>query len=308
MNSKGRYLLYIGACVVFFIFWLVWVFPYDALKSRIITEIENRSKGQYRLDVGSMDLSLFGSVTFDNLAVFERTKEGEVALLKTPKMKIGFSPFSLSPKKINLSFYVQGSKGDMEGDFRQEGEEVELNAQFDDFPFADLKYLTSKAKIDLKGNLNGDLSLKLNRADPSKNSGNIDLEFVNMVMEATKVALDPTSPDSAIDIPQIKISGAKGSGIKGEVQKEDLVLQSILLKDGDLDLDLSGKVSMVGANSKEYRLALQGTLKVAETLVKALPFLLMLEQQKSPDGAYPLNITGRLGKPSIRIGRIAIPI
>ena len=46
----------------------------------------------------------------------------------------------------------------------------------------------------------------------------------------------------------------------------------------------------------------------AEQLSKALPFLFIIEQQKNAEGIYPLNITGRLSKPSIRIGKFDLPI
>ncbi len=307
MNSK-RTLLYLASAVVFFVFWVIWVFPYDALKSRIITEIENRSRGVFRLDVGEMDLSLFGSVTFKNLSIFERTKEGEVSLLKTPRMKIGFSPFSIFSNKVDFSYSIKGSKGDLEGEFRQDGEGMELSAEFDEYQLADLQYLSNKAKVPLKGTLNGEIRLQLSKADPNKNGGNIDIQFENLILEPTRLNLDPSSPDAVIEVPQIKLSGAEDSGIKGEVKKEDLVFQSISLKGGDIDLDLSGKVTMVGPSAKDYRMALQGSMKIVDSLVKALPFLFILEQQKTPEGVYPLNITGRLGKPSIRIGRFNVPL
>ena len=43
MRPKFSIFLYLGAGVLFFLFWLIWVFPTDALKSRILTEIENLS-------------------------------------------------------------------------------------------------------------------------------------------------------------------------------------------------------------------------------------------------------------------------
>jgi len=54
-SSKFRMLLYVAAGIFFFVFWLVWVFPTDALKSRILTEIENQTQGRYKFDVGSLD-------------------------------------------------------------------------------------------------------------------------------------------------------------------------------------------------------------------------------------------------------------
>ena len=68
-NPKFRMFVYVGAGLFFFLFWLVWVFPTDALKSRILTEIENQTQGRFKFDVGSLDVSIFGSVTFNKLKV-----------------------------------------------------------------------------------------------------------------------------------------------------------------------------------------------------------------------------------------------
>ena len=303
-------ILYTAAGFFFFLFWLVWVFPTDALKSRILTEIENQTQGRYKFDVGSLDISVFGSVTFHNLKVSEGIGEGEKVLLKTPKLKLSFSPFALSSmaKNPNLDFYLKGSKGELEGKYRQDGDEFQLTANFDQFPLADLGIIGAKAKVDLTGTLDGDIDLNINKADSSKNSGTIDLSLLNLTMGPKRIALDPSAPESAMEIPEIKLSGPKDSGIQGEVQKENLELSSIHLKGGDLDLDLSGRVVMQGPKSGDYRLAVQGTFGIAEALAKALPVLFLIEQQKNPQGVYPLNITGRLAKPSIRIGTFNLPI
>ncbi len=309
-NPKLRMFVYVGAGLFFFLFWLVWVFPTDALKSRILTEIENQTQGRYKFDVGSLDVSIFGSVTFHNLKVSEGVGEGEKVLLKTPKLKLSFSPFALGSmaKSPKLDFYLKGSKGDLEGNFQQDGDELQLKATFDQFPIADLGIIGAKAKLDLSGTLDGDIDLSLNRADAAKNSGKIDLSLLNLTMGPKRISIDPSSPEASMEIPEIKLSGAKDSGIQGEVKKENLELNSIKLQGGDLDLDLSGRVVLQGARAGDYRLALQGGFSIAEALAKALPFLFIIEQQKNPQGVYPLNITGRLGKPSIRVGTFQLPI
>lgn len=308
MRSKFSFILYLGAGVLFFLFWLIWVFPTDALKSRILTEIDNRTQGRYKIDVGQLDMSLFGSLTFKDLKVSEGIGDQEQLLLKTPKLKLGFSPFGLMSQKADFSYYVQGSKGDLEGKYRQEGDETHFSANFDQFPLADIGYLSAKAKVPLTGTLDGDIDLKLNRGDATKNSGNIDVKLINLTMGATRLAIDPTAPESAMEIPPIKLSGAKGSLIQGEVVKDSLELKTITLKGGDLDLNLSGRVSLQAVKAADYRLALQGQFSLTEALAKALPFLFIIEQQKNPQGVYPLNITGRLAKPAIRVGTFNLPI
>lgn len=308
MKSKAGFLLYLGAGLLFFIFWLFVVFPYDALKSRVVTEIENHFQGRYRLDIGSMDVSLFGSVTFKNLKVLEGTSAGEKTLLNTPKLKLGFSPFALMSKKVDLSMYLQGSKGDIDGDFRQDGDEFDLSLNFDQFPIAELGFIASKLKVGLKGSLDGDVEVLLNKADPSHNAGKIDVHLINFTMDPVRLNLDPSTPDGAMEIPAIKLSGAEGSHIQAEIQKDNMAVNSIQLTGGDLDLSLDGRVALQGVNPGDYRLALKGSFKLTEALSKALPFLFIIEQQKNAEGVYPLNISGRLGKPGIRIGKFDLPL
>lgn len=309
-NSKVRMFLYVASGVFFFLFWLVWVFPTDALKSRILTEIENQTQGRYKFDVGSLDISVLGSVTFHNLKVSEGVGDAEKVLINTPKLKLSFSPLALSSmaKSPNVDFYLKGSKGDVDGNFRQDGDETQLTANFDQFPITDLGLINAWAKMDLKGTLDGDIDLSLNRADAGKNSGKVDLSLINLTLGARRISIDPSSPEATMEIPEIKLSGAKDSGIHGEMKKENFEVSAIQLKGGDLDLDLSGRVVLQGPRAGDYRLALQGGFSIAEGLAKALPFLFIIEQQKSPQGVYPLNITGRLGKPSIRIGTFQLPI
>jgi type II secretion system protein N len=308
MNYKPNLLLYLVAAFFFFFFWLYIVFPYNALKSRVVTEIENRLEGHYHLDVASMDVSIFGSVTFKNLKVTEGAGEGEKILLNTPKLKLGFSPFALLTKQLNFSYYLKGSKGDLEGDFSQDNDEFNLSLSLNKYPISELGFIAAKTSMTLKGILDGDVDIHVNKSDPSHNHGKINVELQNLSMEGAKVNLDPSAPDSLMDIPPIKITGDKDSRIQGELQKDSLVVKSISLKGGDIDLNLDGKITLQGANPIDYRMALQGSFKITQALTKALPVLLILEQQKSPDGSYPLNISGRLTRPNIRIGKFNVPL
>jgi len=301
-----KWALYIGATLLFFVFWMLWVFPYDALKSRIITEIENRSQGRYKLDVATMNIGIFGSVTFRDLKVSERIQGKEEPMMSTPRLKIGFSPFDLLSNKTDFSFNVQGSKGDLKGNFRQDADETQINLNFSDFPLTDLKFFTSKSGRGFRGALQGTVDLKMNKSDASKNDGKIDLEFENLVMEAGTLVLDPSSPDGTIDVPEMKLSGPKGSGIKADMKKEGLVFNSISFSGGDLTLDMDGKVVMVGANPRDYKVALQGGFKVVETVAKAIPILGFLESQKNSEGFYPLSLSGKLGNLTVKSGKFPI--
>ncbi len=308
MKSKINFFLYVAAGFVFYLFWLYWVFPSAAIRSRIIAEIENRSQGQYKVDVGKMDFSFFGSVTVKDLKVSQRLGSEEQVLIKTPKFKLGFSPFAIFSKKPDFSFYLKGSKGDLEGAYRRENDEMDLQLIFDQFPISDLQFIAQKTHLGFKGNLDGKINIRLSQADPNRNAGSIDLELQNISMDSTKINLDPTSPEAARDLPPIKITGGKDSVIQGEIRREDLHISHLVFQGGDIDLNMTGKVSLQGPDPKNYKLALQGNFKVSEGLAKALPpEFSFLESQKSPDGSYPLSLTGRLGHPDIRINKFKIP-
>lgn len=310
MDIKPNLFVYILAGVVFFIFWLVVAFPYDALESRVLTEIENQTGGRYKIEMKDMDISLFGSVSFEDLKISEKGAPKGQVLLATPTLEIGFSPLGLMSNEVDLEFYMEGKKsGEIEGDFKQEGPSIELNANFDEFPLAELKFLTQKAKVGIVGNLEGEIAdLRFNPIDSSQNQGDVRLQFENVKLEATKIKLDPSDPSSDIEIPAIKLSGDRGSQFIAKLTLDKFNIEDITFKGGDVELDLKGSITMRGKKPGEYRLSLKGQFKLSDKLTKAIPLLGLLEAQKTAEGVYPLTITGRVQKPNIKIGKFRIPI
>lgn len=308
MNVKKQIIFYAGLGLIFFIFWFFIVFPYDALQSRIINEFENRFAGLYKVDSENVDLSLFGSVTLRNFKLHERVQGQYKPLLVSPRLKLGFSPFVIFSKQPSFSFYFESKDGDLDGSFEQDGSELKVKADFDDFSLEAVPYIMTKSNIVLVGILNGSIDLDVDTADPNKNSGKIDIDLEKLSLDPSQMVLDPNLASSGIVLPKLTLAGEKGSHIQGALQKNEMNLTSVVLAGGDIDLNLSGKITLLGANFKDYRLSLNGTFKLAEAFAKALPILFVLEQQKNAQGVYPLQITGRIGKPSIRIGTFKLPL
>jgi type II secretion system protein N len=309
MRFKPGLILYVVAGVAFFLFWLVVVFPYDALQSRVITEIQNRTKGRYQIEMKDMDLSLFGSVTFDDLKVHEQGGGKKELVLKTPLLKLGFSPFGVLSNKIDYDFFLKGAKtGELEGSYAQNNGSTELTLEFDKFPLADLKFLMQKAKVGLTGSLDGEVDLRISPRDPGDNDGKIDMQLSNLATEPTSIMLDRNDPASAMSLPEIKLSGPKGSHIQATVVKDQLQIQSIKLTGGDLELDLKGSVQLVGESAQDYRINIEGGFKMTDKLAQALPILFLIEKQKNEQGIYPLIFAGRLGRPNVQIGKFRVPL
>lgn len=325
MKSKIRVLLYLLAACFFFVFWMFWVFPYSTLESRILTEIENNFHGRYKIEATDTDLSLFGSLAFKNLSVKESSAEGSSQFFKTPKLKLDFSPIAFLSKKIDVDFYFEGQgKGEVEGAFAQKtGERTNFEIDFDAYPMADLKGLWMKANLAFRGELDGAANLEFYSNETQKNQGEIDLALVNLSLDPTSMDLNLAGLASVpLNIPRIKLSGAKGSHIQAQLKGKQVEFSAIHLQDGDLGLDLKGTLNVSARNMRDYRLSLEGSFKISDKLLNNIKaqqakdvaenidgILILLNQQKTSEGVYPISIEGRLsGKPEVKIGKFRLPI
>ncbi len=300
--------LYVVGGIFFFVFWLIVLFPTDVVKSRVINQIENQTHGRYKIDIKDLSLTMFGNLKLKEVKVSEGVGSEQKVLFKAPKVKLIVSYLSLLSSKIESDFKITGTKGDVDGSIHQDGDEFGIYLDFDDYSLADVGWLTAKSKVPLKGVLDGVFDIHINRVDPLQDTGKVDLKLINFATQATTISFDPSSPEATVPIPSIKLSGSKGSLLQGDVKRGALEVNSFLLNGGDIQLDLKGRVLLQAKTVGDYRLNLQGVFSIADPVMKALPIAFLLESQKTPKGDYPLSISGRVGKPAIRIGTFNLPI
>ena len=98
-----------------------------------------------------------------------------------------------------------------------------------------------------------------------------------------------------------------GTKVQASVSCGNFEIKEIKFQGGDLELEADGKI--YGARQMEnYRFNLKGNFKVSPDLAAKVPLLMTLDKQKTAEGTYPFTITGRISKPSIRVGEFKIPI
>lgn len=306
MKKSVKILGYFGAGVFFFVFFLFWTFPYDVLKTRILNQIEDSIGGGYRLKVQSMSAGIIFGFTFKNVEVIRREGGKDVVLLKSPKLRVNPSFLAMMSKVKKLSFSIEVGKGELSGSYLDSSTNNEIDLEFDELNLADLKFLSAVYHLNMKGVVTGEYSYNLNKKDPTKNSGKIDLNLVNFSLDPIKFRMDPNTPESEMQIPEIKLSGSKGSKLLAEVQKSDILIKEFLLTGADVDLNMKGTLN-TSPRVDDYRIDLSGTFKVKPELAQAVPLLALFEQQKQPDGTYPLTVNGRLMKPGISVGAFRLP-
>ncbi len=307
MTRSARFLAYLGAAFFFFLFFLFSTFPTDVLENRIIGQIEESLGNNYQLKIQSSSIGLLTGFSFKNVELNQKADLKEVSLLKAQKLKINFSILSFLRKKIRLSFYAKINKGVLEGDFFDDTSESDIDLSFDDFNLNELQMLSSLYNIKLSGLINGDASAVFSKKNIDKNSGKVDLTFQNLKLDSYKIVLDPSSPESTLDLPKINLTGSKNSKLVGELKKDRLEIKELTFKGGDLDLSLKGNLKIADrADNSEVNL--EGNLRITPLLSQAISLLALVEQQKEPDGSYRLKISGRLTKPSITLGNFRLPL
>ncbi|GEM_PF-2143318 len=299
-----RYLSYAGLGLFFFVFFLFWTFPYEILKNRIIHQIEDQLGGQYHLKIKEMSAGFFTGFTFKNVEVIKTEGGKEWLMFKTPKLRVNPSWIAWMRNKTSVSFKIQTTQGKVVGTYYNSPEKNEISVEFDSLRLSDLHSFTSSAGLSFKGMIEGDVDLTLFKKDPSKNSGKVDISFVDLNLASFSIKLDPNSPEG-MPLPQIQLTGAKNSKLLGEVKQNILEIKELSFKGGQIDLNLKGKITLA-PHFEDYRIFLEGKLKPSSLLAQLIPYLVLFEQQKLPDGSFELQVSDSLMNPMVMLGKMKL--
>lgn len=279
----------------------VLLFPFDSLKSRVGTEIENAMGGGYQVAVGELSPSLPNGAVLKNVEIRPRGDTATASIkLSEAKLKVALLP--LLSGTVEVDFDLKPPQGRASGAFSQMKGGMEIVAKLDRFDLALISFLTQKAGIPLSGMVSGNIDLELYPQDPLRNTGAAVLQVLDLGLGEISLA------DGAFKVPAMKLAQAGGnSKIDIQVSRGNFEVKAIQFAGGDLDLNTDGKV--YGARRADnYRFNLKGSFKPTADFAQKFQILGLVEKQKAADGSYPFTITGRILKPSIRIGEFKLPI
>jgi type II secretion system protein N len=299
MPKPLRYLLYVLLFAVSFVFFLYASFPYDVLKDRVVGSL---GRG-YDISVEELSPYWFTGIDVKGLVVRNPQSEGGQELISVRRLKGRASIFSLIFGKPKISFDMELARGEISGTVHQTDEELDLDLELDDVDLKDVSIITSKTGMRVTSRIDGTVVLKMDRRNFTRSEGRIRLDMGDMKIAATEAKLG----EMTLPLPEIVLSKRRGSSLDVELGKGVINFKTFKLADGDLQLDLTGKM-FLSNNVSNYRFNLQGSFKAADKLSQALPFLFVVEKQKKEDGSFPLSITGRLARPAIKVGTFTLPI
>ncbi len=304
MNRFLKFIAYLGLFVVSFFIFLYWMFPYDTLKERLISGVERQLGANIEVSAGELEPYWLTGVEVEKLEFNIRDEKGNAqTALALDKVRMRAAMFSLLIGNPRISYLVRAGKGEIEGRARQTADGVEFDAEFDDFDIASIGILSSAYGLNISGKIDGYVEMEFDRRRPARSSGKLSVDLKDFKLAASEAKLGPLE----MPLPPLVLTASKGSSIKIEVGKGAVVVDKFVLKDGDLGIDISGKV-FLSNTLPNSRFNLSGAFTASEALNQALPFLFVVEKQKRPDGSYPLSVTGRVSSPMIRVGTFTLPL
>ncbi|MFH0800580.1 MAG: type II secretion system protein GspN [Pseudomonadota bacterium] len=295
---------YVGLFVFSFVLFLYWFFPYEVLKDRITGAIEQQLGGGVEVDMKDLKPYWFTGVDVSGLTIGAAGGGGKAApLVECKRVRARASFFSLLFGRPSVSFDIKIGKGEIFGSASQSDEVFSVDADLDGVDLGNFKFIPSSTGLSVSSKISGSVVLHVDRQNPANSTGSLSLSLPELKVAASEVKLG----EMAVPLPDFVISNGRESRMKLDVGKGTITLENFKLSGGDLGVDLKGKV-FLSTKLENYRFNLNGSFTVSKKLSDALPFLFIVEQQKQQDGSYPLSVTGRIVKPTIKVGTFTVPM
>ncbi len=300
MPTVLRIIVYPVFGLVCLILFSVILFPFDSLKGRVAREIEQGLGGGYAITIGGLAPAPIAGMVLKDVQLRPRGAP-DAPPVKLDKAKLKFALFSLLTGSIEVDFDLRPPTGRAQGSFSRKRGGMALSLKMSQFDLALAAFLAQKAGIPLSGKVGGEASIEIHSDDPLRNSGKISLQIPELVLGETSLGF--------LKLPALRLAQADqpGSGLEVQINRGNIEVQTLRLTGADVGLEASGKV--YGARRADnFRFNLKGVLRISDEIIAKVPILSTIEKQKQPDGTYPFTVTGRIMKPSIRIGDFKLPI
>lgn len=298
-----RLLGYTFFFLISFVFLTYWMFPYDALKERLITLIEQQAGSQVEVSLESLKPSFITGIKLKKLKMYFNDGNSKLEVISIPEASARVSLLSTIFSSPNFSFSIELGDGEINGDASVSGNTLDLDLDFDSVDISAIKLLASRYGLQLGSSIDGNVSLKLDQQRWIRSTGSVDLDFRNLELKESEFKME----EGGIPLPAVVFAKGRASGLKAKILRGSMNIEKFIFEGGDLGLDMKGRVSF-GNSIETMRFDLDGMFNPSKKLSDALPFLFIVQKQKRPDGSYPLSISGRGSRPSIKIGTFSVAL
>ncbi len=282
MNKTTQFILNLIVGFTSFVFFVILLFPLDAMIGHYLAQMETLTKGEWRIGVSSIDASLVFDTEFKDFHLFKKGKE----IFSAPTVSADVSLFSLVSGTVNAGFSAEYTKGELSGRVVLD-EESSVTLGIDNVSLANLPaisgYLESMTvPVSLTGKIDGDVYFAWSK-DLRQKEAEVNLELADVM----------TGPivykAMGVDLPELVLSEGKDTmKIDCRLDKGQLDVKSLKIPGPDLFLEISGNLN-TSANGDVSRMNFEGSLGLSEKLTLLTT---ILGVGKDTEGPMPLSIKG----------------
>ncbi|MBI4211792.1 MAG: type II secretion system protein GspN, partial [Deltaproteobacteria bacterium] len=276
---------------------------YDLLKDRLTAEIEKQMGGNVSVNASSFRPYWFTGVKIKKLSIARDEAGISKKLLDVDELKGRLALLPAVFGSYRGSFFIRVGKGEIEGSIAKVEEGFEIDVDLDDVDLGALPIFLAEYGMKLKSQIKGNVQLRFDQQNFVRSAGKANLDFSSLQMEPSEVMI----AGQAMPLPELVFAKGKNSRVNINIDKGVFSLDEFKFSGGDISADIKGKIFLASEFSN-WRFNLIGTFSDSPKLSQSLPFLFLIEKQKQASGSYPLAVTGRVSKPTIKIGEFTLPL
>lgn len=301
MNKPLRIVGYVVLGLVSFVFFLYWTFPYERLKDRVVTTLDQALQGNIGITIGALSPSVFSGLALEGVTLIDRAaKEKEhQALLTIDEATVNIGILSSLLGSPKASFAVELAGGEIDGDFSQRDDVNVVAAEIDGLQLDQLPLLEAMTGLKLKGGMSGTIDLQVNPKQIKAAKGRVKMSLEDWrTQKGSKLKLGALGE---IDLgTNYTLTKSEGSSFDVELDRGTMQIKGFQLKGGDLEIQLTGQI-FLEQKFPNSRCNLKGSIKLSEKMQEIIP-VAMLGPASPDDGSYPIELSGRLDQLRKRIG------
>ncbi len=278
---------YISLFFLSFFISLLVTLPFEEVKNRIIYEVSSRGYGL--LSIAKLSYSIPSGLEFEDLTFSGFQADKKIEYLKTERLIIRQSVFSLLLGRLNLSFKGNFYNGEASGYYKEKNKNKQISINFKDISISEYSPLKTVLQTGISGKLNGSIILEGSFDNLRESQGRVEIKIENFRTEESEAI-------NFIKIPGINIHSISGVLVLegGKIKSEGIAFS------GDIDGTINGEVIL------RYPLAtsllnLTINIKFSNAFYETVRNIIEpLNLKKDNTGYYLLNVGGAVVFPRLR--------
>jgi type II secretion system protein N len=307
-----RWALYPVAYLVVFLLAFSVLFPYETLRSAIVTQFNAQQRlagSPQELAIDELGWYWFTGVRAKGVRLASAAAEPgkpptEIAV---DEAKIRLSVLGLLVGRRTVSFSLSALGGTVDGSFTQSGKDRAVEVKLDGIDLKQFDMITQTIGLPVEGKAYGTIDIALPEGKASKGTGKVSLEIRDVAIGDGKAKLK-----GALEWPKMSVGQLT---FEADAKEGVLKVTKFEAKGKDLELGGEGRVQMREI-ANESTLDMQVKFKIADTyrgksdITKSLfgapgspkggdveLFVPEMKQAKRSDGFYAFHVAGLLGRP-----------